>query len=171
MLEYSSLPGLLGERFFHILDIDRDGYLSQKEFLYGLLGFYCSTFDQKIQLVFDLYDFDGDHFITKKDITIIISCMPVIRRSELVGEGKFTKEGGGAQSFEERVNTLEEMLGVLDHCFGEKEKLNLQDFKEITENVTSDMVLSVLSIFRERLPCSENYWRYKNNYELHMNMG
>jgi hypothetical protein len=45
MLEYSSLPGLLGERFFHILDIDRDGYLSQKEFLYGLLGFYCSTFD------------------------------------------------------------------------------------------------------------------------------
>jgi len=97
--------------------------------------------------------------------------MPVIRRSDLVGEGKFTKEGGGAQSCEERVNTLEEMLGILDHCFGEKEKLNLQDFKEITENVTSDMVLSVLSIFRERLPCSENYWRYKNNYELHMNMG
>jgi hypothetical protein len=33
------------------------------------------------------------------------------------------------------------------------------------------MVLSVLSLFRERLPCSENYWRYKNNYELHMNQG
>ena len=48
MLEYSQLPGLLGERFFHVLDTDRDGYLSQKEFLYGLLGFYCSTFDQKI---------------------------------------------------------------------------------------------------------------------------
>ena len=30
------------------------------------------------------------------------------------------------------------------------------------------MVLAVLSLFRERLPCSENYWRYKRNYELHM---
>ena len=30
------------------------------------------------------------------------------------------------------------------------------------------MVLSVLLLFRERLPCSENYWRYKRNYELHM---
>ena len=38
----------------------------------------------------------------------------------------------------------------------------------ITEQKTSDMVLAVLSLFREKLPCSENYWRYKRNYELHM---
>jgi hypothetical protein len=30
------------------------------------------------------------------------------------------------------------------------------------------MVLSVLLLFRERLPCSENYWRYKRNYDLHV---
>ena len=30
------------------------------------------------------------------------------------------------------------------------------------------MVLAVLSMLRERLPCSENYWRYKRNYEMHM---
>jgi len=40
----------------------------------------------------------------------------------------------------------------------------------MTEEKTSDMVLSVLSLFRERLPCSENFWRYKRNYELHMKM-
>lgn len=28
------------------------------------------------------------------------------------------------------------------------------------------MVLSLLNILRERLPCSENYWRYRRNYEL-----
>lgn len=60
------------------------------------------------------------------------------------------------------------MHAVLDHCFGEKEKITLEDFKHITEHTTSDMVLAVLSIFRERLPCSENYWRYKCNYEIHM---
>lgn len=30
------------------------------------------------------------------------------------------------------------------------------------------MFLAMLSLFRERLPCSENYWRYKRNYEMHM---
>lgn len=29
------------------------------------------------------------------------------------------------------------------------------------------MALSVLSLLRERLPCSENYWRYRRNFELH----
>lgn len=167
MLDYCQLPGLIGERFFHVLDADKDSYLSQKEFLYGLLGFYCSTFDQKVQLVFDIYDFDGDGYINKKDITTIISCMPVIKRADIHSEGKFTQEGGGAQNFQERVNTLEEMFAVLDHCFGDKEKLAMADFQHITEHITSDMVLSVLSLFRERLPCSENYWRYKRNFELH----
>jgi hypothetical protein len=30
------------------------------------------------------------------------------------------------------------------------------------------MVLSVLSLLRERLPCSENYWRYRRNFEIQM---
>ena len=44
----------------------------------------------------------------------------------------------------------------------------MEEFQAITETKTSDMVLSVLLLFRERLPCSENYWRYKRNYEMHM---
>jgi hypothetical protein len=44
----------------------------------------------------------------------------------------------------------------------------MEEFQVITETKTSDMVLSVLLLFRERLPCSENYWRYKRNYQMHM---
>ena len=33
---------------------------------------------------------------------------------------------------------------------------------------SSDTVLAVLNLFRERLPCSENFWRYKRNYDLHV---
>jgi len=106
MLDYCQLPGLLAERFFAVLDIDGDGYLSQREFLSGLLRFYCSTFNQKIKFVFELYDFDGDGYITKVDISTLISCMPVLKGSPMIGEGKFTQEGGGASNFQERVNTL-----------------------------------------------------------------
>ena len=74
-----------------------------------------------MKFVFDMYDFDNDQYITKTDITTIISCMPVVRSSAMVErEGKFTQEGGGATTFQERVNTLEEMTQVLDLSFGDK---------------------------------------------------
>lgn len=46
--------------------------------------------------------------------------------------------------------------------------INLAEFVQITEEVCSDMALSVLSLLRERMPCSENYWRYRRNYHLHI---
>ena len=118
--------------------------------------------------MFEIYDFDKDGYITKTDISTIITCMPSVRNTEIRKEGKFTMEGGGLSSYNERVSTFQEMMEILDVCFGTKQRIDLKEFQRITEEVTSDMVLSVLSLFRERLPCSENYWRYKRNYELHM---
>ena len=60
------------------------------------------------------------------------------------------------------------MYSILDMAFGDKTHINLAEFKRITREVTSDMVLSVLNLFREKIPCSENFWRYKRNYEMHM---
>lgn len=96
--------------------------------------------------------------------------MPVNQSQNVRGEGKYTREGGGVQNFQERVDTLEEMLSILQHCFGERKAINLKEFLQITEEVSSDMALSVLSLLRERLPCSENYWRYRRNFELHLEL-
>ena len=60
------------------------------------------------------------------------------------------------------------MHSLLDICFGEKTTLTFDEFQKITEEIASDMLLSIINIFREKLPCSENFWRYKRNYELHM---
>lgn len=90
LLDYFGLPGVLTERIFAVLDQDKNGYLNQKEFLTGLVCFYCSTFDEKIKFVFEIYDFDGDGFITKNDVMTLINCMPVVKTTKLVGEGKFT---------------------------------------------------------------------------------
>jgi len=59
---------MLGERFFAILDLNNDNYVDCKEFLTGLIRIYCSPFDQKTKLVFDIYDFDSDGLIAKDDI-------------------------------------------------------------------------------------------------------
>jgi hypothetical protein len=70
--------------------------------------------------------------------------------------------------FDERIETLHEIFKTLDICFGEKEIISFRQFQVINEEIASDMLLSVLNLFREKLPCSENFWRYKRNYELHM---
>ena len=67
--------------------------------------------------------------ITRTDITTIITCMPVVRASKVIErEGKFTQEGGGATTFQERVNSLEEMTTILDLCFGSREKITVEEF-------------------------------------------
>lgn len=71
------MPGLLGERIFCVFDRNKNNYLDQQEFLSGMLNFYCSTFEDKIRLIFEIYDFDSDGLINKNDIITIISCMPV----------------------------------------------------------------------------------------------
>jgi len=78
LLDYAQLPGVLGERFFHVMDADNNGYLDQREFLTGLFRLYCSSFDQKTELIFEIYDFDGDGSITKNDISTIMASLPVI---------------------------------------------------------------------------------------------
>ena len=99
MINYCQLPGLIAERLFTVLDSDANGYLSQKEFLAGMLLFYCSTFDEKQKLVFDIYDFDNDGLIKQDDVVTIMSSLPVNQTVNVRGEGKFTREGAGAQNF------------------------------------------------------------------------
>ena len=77
-LDYAQLPGVLGDRFFTVLDTDKNGYLDQVEFLTGLFRIYCSTFDEKADFIFEIYDFDSDGFITKTDISTILASLPVM---------------------------------------------------------------------------------------------
>ena len=53
--KYSELPGILGERFFAIMDSNKDGYVDLKEFVHGMFKVYYSTLDSKMKLVFDMY--------------------------------------------------------------------------------------------------------------------
>jgi len=34
--------------------------------------------------------------------------------------------------------------------------------------MSSEMFLSILTLFQTNLPCSVNYYRYKNNYEKYV---
>jgi len=61
-----------------------------------MMLFFCSGFEDKLKLVFKLYDYDGDGMINRNDIVPIINAMPLNKTANVREEGKFTKEGGGA---------------------------------------------------------------------------
>ena len=72
------LPGLINKRLFKVLDTDKDGFLSPKEFIKGLSIIYCEEICSLIEFIFLFYDFDYDGYITSEDIHAIMSYIPVI---------------------------------------------------------------------------------------------
>jgi Ca2+-binding EF-hand superfamily protein len=93
------------------------------------LRLYCSKFNAKINFIFDIYDFDGDQMISKKDILTLLTSMPTVHitapgKAPLRSEGKYTQEGGGQELFEERVESLQQLYKVLDYSFEQNEKIS-----------------------------------------------
>lgn len=52
--------------------------------------------------------------------------------------------------------------------FGQKERINFEDYVHINQEISSEMFLSILSLLQTNLPCSVNFYRYKNNYEKYI---
>lgn len=54
---------------------------------------------------------------------------------------------------------------MIEEVFGEKKRLTIADYLNIIENKSSEMFLSLMVLIQSCLPCSENFYRYKHNYE------
>ena len=90
MLEYAALPGILGDRLFQVFDTNGDNYIDLNEFVNGFSKIYCTSFEEKCRLVFDIYDFNHDGCISKEDIQALLQFMPLVNIQEgMAKEGKF----------------------------------------------------------------------------------
>lgn len=150
------------------MDDNQDEYIDLKEFVYVLFKIYYSKFEEQVKLVFDIYDFDRDGYITKEDVRIILSYIPALRDdtddNEEVKEGTFSQGGGGYDEFSTRVKIQEEISELLEMVFKDKEKIDLDQFQEINETISSDMLVTLLSLLRDKLPCSEKFYRIQQKY-------
>lgn len=55
--------------------------------------------------------------------------------------------------------------------FGKNKKIDFEEYTRINQEISSEMFLSLMTLFQTTLPCSTNYYRYKNNYEQYCNNG
>ena len=144
---YFSLPGLINKRLFNVLDTDKDGYLSPKEFIEGLSTMYCEEICSLIEFVFLFYDFDYDGYITSNDIHAIMSYIPVIH------------------SFNDMIDIEEEIQNTLNTIFlDKKSKINLCEFTDLIINKeVYEIFIPIISFFFEQKPFSNQQIKYFRN--------
>ncbi|CAM4631817.1 hypothetical protein PO909_004935 [Leuciscus waleckii] len=56
------------DRVFRVFDKDNDTYVSVKEWVEGLSVFLRGTLDEKIKFCFDVYDLNGDGYISREEM-------------------------------------------------------------------------------------------------------
>ena len=54
LLIYTNLLGIIGERFFSVLDLSKTDYIDLREFVHGFFKIYYSNLETKIKLSFDM---------------------------------------------------------------------------------------------------------------------
>ena len=147
--KYYELPGLISERLFSVFDSTKTGYLSLNDFVSNMVSLFSSNFNRLLEFVLKFYDFDNDGKITKEDVRVVLSYVPVYKKSKNSNELKFEKD-----NFEDRLASQQELHKKLDTIFGEKKSLNLKEFTSIIQNVNSDIFLFILIFLYEHRPFS-----------------
>ena len=71
--EYIGLPMIVSEKLYYTFTMHQEKHLTYQEFSSGLYDLLFGDMDDKMSIVFDLLDFDGDGAITYEDVFLILS--------------------------------------------------------------------------------------------------
>ena len=53
-----NLPFIVGEKLFNVIDKNRNGFLSQTEFISGIINLYVGGLEETQKVIFSMLDFD-----------------------------------------------------------------------------------------------------------------
>lgn len=71
------MPGIISERLFAVFDQNGDGFVDILEFIAGMCTMFSGTFENLVTFIFNFYDFDKDGVISKEDIRVVLSYVPL----------------------------------------------------------------------------------------------
>ena len=136
--KYYELPGIIGDRLFHVFNKNNREYITLKEFSSGMKNLFCDDFDKTSKFIFDFYDSDNNGKINKEDIRTILSYITL-------GDDVSSKTPMKNLSYTKRINSQEELNNILQICFKDikGEYMTYEDFKKVIEEVNSDIYLMI----------------------------
>jgi hypothetical protein len=146
-MEYMKLPVFICEKLFTALDIDSDQFLNIKEFTEGLFTLYEGSFEQTTDLIFKMLDFNKDGIISKGDMKLLLSYLPV--KSQDSSEYKY------------QLECLDEIGEIIKDTFGGNQTLNFDEFKNHIQHKKSDVYVQLLCFLYVFKPFTEDNLRKK----------
>lgn len=141
--EYMKLPVFISESIFKCFDEDNDGVLNLQEFGNGMSYLYLGSYEDTVKLIFKIYDNNRDGFIHKEDIRLLLSYLPL-------------REDHSKTEYKYQMESQLEINDIVQHTFGNKDKLSLEEYIKATECKQSDSYLQLLCYLYEKKPFNEN---------------
>ncbi len=145
--KYYELPGLINERLFQVFDRDNNGFLDGKEFINGMIILFTESFNTLTKFIFTFYDFDQDGLITREDVRVVLSYVPLHTKNYSSKQLKYEKN-----DYSDRVESQNELYNILNIAFGNKETLNEEEFVDVIDNVSSDILILILVYIMDKRP-------------------
>ena len=147
--KYYELPGIIFDRLFNVFDQENTEYLDLNQFINGMLTLFTKGFDDLVKFVFKFYDFDKDEKISKEDIRIVLSYIPLNQHKF---QKKKTKTQFNTEDFEDRIESQDELHKTLDTIFTKDSTIGEKEFIKIVEDVNSDIFLFILIFLLDKRP-------------------
>ena len=148
-INYYDLPGIISDRLFSVFDRNHNDYLDPKEFIEGMNILFSESFHSLAEFIFKFYDFDHDGYITKEDVRVVLSYVPLQKK---FSKNKMIFE---QNEYKDRVESQDELFNILKAAFGSKEQLSQEEFINVVENVNSDIFIFILMFLLEKRPFSD----------------
>ena len=118
--QYYELPGMISSRLFNVFDKERTEYLSVKSFVEGMLTLFTKGFDELVKFIFKFYDFDNNGEISKEDIRIVLSYVP-LNRERFKRRRNSPASVKQKEDFEVRMESQDELHNILESIFDNDE--------------------------------------------------
>ena len=146
--KYYELPGIISDRLFSVFNLGKTNYLSCNDFVNGMVKLFSGNLEELLQFIFSFYDFNKDGKVSKEDMRIVLSYVPLnTKRLKKKKALKYEKE-----NFDDRLESQSELHDKLDLVFKETPALNEEKFKELIKNKNSDLFLYILVFLLEKRP-------------------
>ena len=162
--QYYELPGIISDRLYAVFDRNKNNFLDPAEFIGGMTTLFTENFEQLAKFIFRFYDFDNDNKITKEDVRVVLSYVP-LNIDFNAGKKKVMKYE--KNNFKEHIESQKELFDILSTSFGDKDTLTFEEYINVVENKSSDIFLFILIFLLEQRPFnSETVKVYKKDKKL-----
>ena len=160
---YYELPGIICERLFSVFDRNQNNFLDSAEFIGGMKILFTQDFSSLYKFIFKFYDFDHDGLISREDVRVVLSYVPLNKKFSS-HKLKFEQD-----EYLDRVESQDELFHILNIAFKDKNIMNFNEYINVIENVNSDIFIFILMFLMEKKPFTnksiELFVKEKKNYE------